>query len=323
MTKLSAIVIGSGWGAHSARELASDPRVELRAIVGRGSERTARLAEELCVPTSDDLERAIAEHRPSLAVLAIGEKAHYEAAASLLRGGAHLLCAHPVAPTAEQVLGIDAVARHEGRAVRTDYSFRLRPELRALMPSSERGALMRLSVEAPGRWLPIALDAAVAVAGPVTRVLTSSAYPPSLSARAERLPQAFPPAMLLEHACGVVTSIVTFPHAWPGAPVRASASFERGRVDARLPMCGARWLACARGGVVEERELVAPSSAPDDVSVHARAMRAVARAFVDSLLASSSPLASMDEEAHLRRVWSAIWRSARTGQTGSVPLDPS
>lgn len=323
MTKLSAIVIGSGWGGHSARELAVHPRVELRAIVGRGSVRSGRLATDLGVSASTDLEAAIAEHRPSIAVLAIGEKAHHRAALTLLESGAHLLCAHPVAPTAEEVLEIATLARRQGRTARTDYSFRLRPELQALMPSVDRGSAMRLSVEAPGRWLPIVIDAAVAVAGPVARVLGSGAYPPALAARAERLPQAFPPAILLEHAGGVVTSIATFPHAWPGAPVRVSASFERGRVDARLPMGGAQWLACVRGGGVEEREIVAPSAEPADVSVHALAMRAVTGAFVDTLDSSASPLATMEEEAHLRRVWAAVWRSARRGTPEELSSDPA
>lgn len=320
MTKLPAIVIGSGWGAHSARALAKDPRVELRAIVGRGSERTTTLAAELGVSVHPSVEEAVAAEAPAFAVLAIGERAHRDVATSLLRAGAHVLCAHPVAPMSEDVLAIAEVARREGRVARTDYSFRIRPELRALLPCEARGQSMRLAIEAPGRWLPIALDAAVAIAGPAASVFASSTYPEAIRARVERLPQAFPPAILIEHASGVVTSLVAFPHAWPAAPVRAAASFERGRAEAWLPCGGARWLACGRAGAVEERELVTASADLRDAAVHGRAMSALASAFVDCLLAGADALATLEEEAHLRGVWSAVWSSARRGARVDVPL---
>ncbi len=319
MTKLPAIVIGSGWGAHSARAFSRDGRVELRAIVGRGSERTRALANELSVALHRTIEEAIAAEAPALAVLAIGERAHRGPALALLRAGAHVLCAHPVAPTAEDVAAIAAAAHSEGRLARTDYSFRIRPELHALLPSPERGQPMRITIEAPGRWLPIAIDTAIAVAGPAAAVLASSTYPNAMQARAERLPQAFPPSILVEHASGVVTSIVAFPHAWLGAPVRVGASFEQGRVEALLPAGGARWLACRRGGVMDERDLVSASADPRDPAVHGRAMGELATAFVDAVLGRGDPLATMEDEAHLRRVWSAVWSSARRRERVEVP----
>lgn len=177
---------------------------------------------------------------------------------------------------------------------------------------------MRVAIEAPGRWLPITLDAAVHIAGPVARVIASSSYPDALRARAERTPQAFVPALLLEHRSGAVTSLVTLPHAWPGQPVRVVASFERGRVEASLPRGGARVLACRRGGALRDEELVAPSADPMDSTVHGRGMRDVARSFADAILGGPDDLATLEEEAHLRRLWTALWRAAREHEVVDV-----
>lgn len=322
MTKLRAIVVGSGWGAHAARAFAEHDNVELCGIVGRGSERTVRLAKLLDVPVYADLRAAVAEHRPALAVVAIHETAHREIALMLLESGAHLLCAHPVAPSADIVLEIVDCARRVGRLARTDYSFRIRPELHAIAGFDPGRAPMRLTIEAPGRWLPIALDTAVQVAGPVARVLATRRYPSELEARAERRPEAFPPSVVLEHRGGTVTAITPVPHAWPAAPVRVIASFERGRVEALLPRGGARALACRRAGVVRDEELVPPSADASDAGVHGRGMQELASAFVDSLLAGEDVLATLDDEAHLRIVWSALWRAAKVGGAVEVVAGP-
>lgn len=317
MTVLRAVVVGSGWGGHAARALAADPRVTLCSIVGRGSERTHALAQALDVGVDATLDIALAAHAPAVVVLAIGERAHEALAVRALDAGAHVLCAHPVAPDGLAVLRIARAARCSGRLARTDYTFRLRPELAALRASAGRGALMRVSIEAPGRWLPIALDTAVALAGPVARLVANAALPPSLADRFAKTPQAFPPAVQMEHRSGGVTSIVAFPHSWPGAPVRVRTSWERGSVEALLPSGGARSLACARDGAVQEIELVARSRPLEEADEHGRAMQAVAGAFIDTLSGAPDLLATLEEEAHLRAIWSALWRSSRA----SVPVE--
>lgn len=311
MSKLRAVVVGSGWGAHAAQALAEDERVELCSIVGRGSERTQALGRTLGVGLDATLETAIKGHAPEIVVLAVGERTHEALSIRALESGAHVLCAHPVAPDAQAVSRIARAARAHGRVARTDYTFRLRPELGALCEGLERGALMRISIEAPGRWLPIALDAAVTVAGPVASLVANAACPASLAGRVSKSPQAFPPAVQLEHRSGALSSIVAFPHSWPGAPVRIRGSWEKVSIEALLPSGGARSLACGRGGTITELELVARSSPATESLEHGRAMGALTHAFVDTVAGGSDLLATLDEEAHLRAIWSAVWRSSR------------
>lgn len=319
MTKLSAIVVGSGWGAHSARGLAADDRVHLAALVGRGSDRTVALSRELGAPVEPTLDDALRTHAPEIVVLAVGERAHEELATRALGAGCHVLCAHPVAPDAAAVRRIADAARAARRLAVTDYTFRLRPELDALRDASGRGALMRVAIDAPGRWLPIVLDTAVRVAGPVARLTADRTYPPSLADRFARAPEAFPPAVQLEHASGAVTSVVTFPHSWPAAPVHVRTSWERARVEALLPVGGARSLALGRSGAIDERELVAPTGSLSDASSHAGAMQSTARAFVDEIVGGPGRLASLEEEAHLRAVWGTLWRASRERVAFDVP----
>lgn len=321
MSRVSAVVVGSGWGSHAARVLARDPRVELRAIVGRGSPRSRALAGALGVELVPTLDEALTRHRPTLVVLAVGERLHEGLAIEALTHGANVLCAHPVAPDAAAVMRIAEVAESHGRLARTDYTFRVRPELHALAAREGRGELLRVSIDAPGRWLPIVLDTAVAIAGPVAGVLVSASVPPALEARRRATPAAFPPALLLEHRAGAVTSFAAFPHARPGAPVEVRTSWERAQVRAALPSSGATLLALRRGGVLEERVLVPSTS---DASAPARieeAMQDVAGAFVGAVLGEADGLATLGEEAHLREVWSAIWRAVET-RVSRVPVAP-
>lgn len=313
MSGLRAIVVGSGWGAHSARGLALDSRVDLRAIVGRGSERSRVLAGALGVELISTLDQALARHRPTLVVLAIGERHHLPLALRALESGAHLLCAHPVVPDAPSVRRIAELAERHGRLARTDYTFRVRPELHALTARDGRGELLRIAIDAPGRWLPIVLDTAVAIAGPVARVVVSASVPSALEARRRAAPAAFPPALLLEHGSGAVSSFASFPHARPGAPVEVRTSWERAHVRAALPSAGATLFALRRGGTVEDRVLVPNTSEAGGPAPIAEAMQDVARAFVGATLGEGDVLATLHEEAHLRDVWSAIWEAVRSG----------
>jgi predicted dehydrogenase len=321
MTRRRAIVVGSGWGAHSARALARDPRTELVGIVGRGSTRSQQLADALGVEIAPTLAIALGRFEPDIVVLAVGERAHEPLAIEALERGADLLCAHPVAPSAAAVVRIADAARLQGRIARTDYTFRLRPELHALVDRQGRGELLRVSIDAPGRWLPIALDVAVMLAGRVSHVVAMSVVPVALAARAAATPAAFPPSLMLQHASGVVTSFVPFPHAPPGAPVRVRASWERAQTQANLPSSGATSLALRRGGVIERRILVEPTSNGAVPAAIGDAMQDLVASFVSAVHGQPDALATLDDEAHLRAVWAAVWSSARTGGVVEVEGD--
>ena len=302
----SAAVFGSGWGAHAARALARHPEVALQCLVGRGSARTRALADELDVPVRAELDGDV-----DLAVVAVSERVHLELIEPLLARGIHVLVTHPVCPRAEEVAHLEKVAADADAVVRTDYTFRSRPELDALGPTADRGALLRVSIESPGRWLPIALDVAVCLAGPVHIVHANPAYPRAVAERARRAPHVFVPTAVLTHRTGTATTIVPVPHAPPAEPVRVCASYERGRVTAALPRGGAAWLALRAEGQVDARSLVDASADPLDATVHARGMEELVRRFVDTLDDGATALTSLAEEEHLRRVWAALWSATR------------
>lgn len=312
----SAAVFGSGWGAHAARALARHPGVELRCLVGQGSARTEALARELTVPVRVELDMEV-----DLAVVAASERVHLDIVEPLLARGIHVLVTHPVCPRAEEVARLAEAAERSHAVVRTDYTFRSRPELAALRPAPDRGALLRLSIEAPGRWLPIALDVAVFLAGPVHIVHANPAYPAAVAARARRAPHVFVPSAILTHRTGIVTTVVPVPHAPPAEPVRVCASYERGRVTATLPRGGADWLGLRGAGQLDTRPLVDASADPLDAGVHARGMEELVSRFVDTLEQGAKALTSLAEEEHLRRVWIALWRATgdRSGADVSEP----
>lgn len=318
MRKLVGIVVGSGWGAHAARALTMDGRAELRALVSRGSPRSRLLAGALGVELAVSLDDALRRHRPDVVVLAAGEHQHEALALQAIEHGAHVLCAHPVAPGAKAVARIARAAEQAERIARTDYTFRVRPELHALASPAGRGQLLRVAIDAPGRWLPIALDVAVVLAGPVARVLVSARVPEALASRARSAPAAFPPALLLEHEAGVVTSFAAFPHARPGVPVDVRTSWERAQVRAALPAAGATLVALQRGGGVEERELVSPGAEAARAIRIEEAMEEVTRSFVGAVLGEPDTLATLRDEEHLRAVWAAIWRAVATGASSAL-----
>jgi predicted dehydrogenase len=308
MTTRRAIVVGSGWGAHAARALVAHPHVQLRGIVGRGSPRTIALAAELGARHFSELREAIAACNPELAVVAAGESLNAALTRILIEAGADVLCAHPVAPDAPSVRQLDRKARELRRVVCVDYSFRARPELEALRSTDRLGAMMRIAIVAPGRWLPITLDVATVLGGRVVRVLASRNYPSGISERAARSPGLFSPAILLEHASGTVSTLTSSPHADPYAPVDVVLGLEHGRATASLPAGGAELLQCRRGGVVHRERLVAPSTFASPLKAHGSCMQALVHRFVER---PDAMLCTLEEEGHLREVWAACWRSAR------------
>lgn len=311
--RLRALVIGSGWGAHAARALAADPRVELRGIVGRGSPRTAGLAGELGVPALRDVTSSLAETRPQLVAIAVHERQNEVLIRACLGAGAHVLCAHPVVPSAEVALALASAARERGLVVATDYTLRLTgPFTTARKVTAKVGGPMRIDIQSPGRVIVIGVDLAIALAGPVARVFASRVYPAGLAARIASGPRAFPPSALLEHAAGCVTSLTPVPHAIHTAVHRVTASCEGGRVDFALPCGGARLVIYRGRGAYLDEELVLPETR-DPEAAFGQPMRELVHRFVAAVLGEAPVHASLDEEAEVRRTWAAFTESSRTG----------
>jgi predicted dehydrogenase len=284
----------------------------MRGVVARGSKRSFDLAGALGVPLFDQLAEAIQETSPNLAVVAVSDRANPALAIELLQSGAHVLCAHPVAPTAEDVLTVARVARQRNLLVSTDYSLRTTEAFRlGQLAVAELGRLLRIEITYPGRFLPIVLDLALTLGGQVDAVSAFGRYPEELRARREAAPAAFPPTTILEHVQGAVTALTPSPHAAPAAAVRITTSSTGGRVEIALPAGGARRLRCRPGGLAEEVEIAPAYAVTDPGAAFADAMYALANAFVDAIVKGQGPPCPLESEANLRRVWAAIPRAAR------------
>lgn len=311
--RLNALVVGSGWARHAAQAFGARADVRVRGVVGRGSARSFALARALGVPLFATLDEAIAETRPDLAVVAVGDDVNHVLASDLLRAGAHVLCAHPVAPHAADVEALASLARKQRLVVSTDYSFRTTPALdaaRAALP--KLGQLLRTEITFPGRFLPIALDVAAGLAGSVETVSAFGRYPDELEARRNATPAAFPPTVILEHVAGSVTALTPCPHANPATAIRATTSSTHGRLEVELPCGGLRRVRVRAHGKVEDVSLVDPVEHAEPSIAFGSAMRALADAFVDAVVTGSEPPCPLEDEVVVREVWDAIPLSMRT-----------
>lgn len=318
--KLRGLAVGSGWGGHAARVFASDSRVQLAGIVGRGSARTTALAEQLGVPAFTDLTAAIDAIRPDITSVAAHESSNHALVKELLESGSHVLCSHPVAPTAEEVLELDALARARSLIVATDYSLRLCPAYEAAKAElRDCGAILRMTAETPGRTFVIGLDLVTDLAGPVDKVFASARYPPALRERRAQSPKAFAPTVTLEHASGSVTTIVPIPHAHPSSSYQLTVSTERATIRAALPAGRAMRFQYLGKGNFREAELAAADNAVAPAEAFGRPMRKLVLSFLESATSGVAVHAPFSREAHIRAVWQALGRSAT--ERCLVPVD--
>jgi hypothetical protein len=309
--RLRAIVIGSGWGRNAARTFGTDDRVTIVGIVGRGSERTQALANDLGVPVFPSIEDALAAVSPHIAVLAVDEQHNERYARLLVAAGCHVLCAHPVASSARAVRELAALARTH-QVVATDYSLRACAEHRAAMEAlANSGALLRVGIEFPGRGLPMAVDLATSFAGPAARVFATRAYPEALSGRVKSTPEAFAPTVVIEHESGTVSQLLPIPHARANEAYRALLSTEAARIDVRLPAGGATRLVSLGEGRTRESSLVSPTMTTDPTAGYRDAISSIVRNFVDAVVDGSDLISPLEVEVVVRDVWAAISASLR------------
>ncbi|MFO0739607.1 MAG: Gfo/Idh/MocA family oxidoreductase [Labilithrix sp.] len=311
---MNALVVGSGWARMTGEVFAARDGVRVAGVVARGSPRSFALARELGAPLFTSLAEAIAETRPTLAVVAVGDADNPLLSRDLLEAGSHVLCAHPVARTPEQVADLAHLARERRLIAATDYSMRLTPPfLAALGQLAGLGDLLRVDITFPGRFLPIALDLAMGVAGSVDALSAFGQYPAPLAVPRSATPSAYSPTIVLEHSRGVVTALTPTPHATPSSAIRITTSSTRGRLDIGLPAGGARRvrMVSTRAGY-EEEVLLDPEVCDDARQLYRTAMQRVADAFVDAATRGGPPPCPLETEVEVRRLWRAIPVALRT-----------
>lgn len=303
------VLVGSGWAHHAADGLRGDPHARISALVARGSARSHALASRLGVPlfcSVDELPTPVASRA---AVVAVDERTNPSIVRSLLERDYDVLCAHPVAPTADGVRDLFHLAERRRCIVGTDYTLVLaRPALIARAAIVDVGPLIRVVIEHPGRLLPMALHLALCFAGPITRVCASRVLPDSLREPARRTPGAFPPSLMLEHASGVVSSLVGVPHAATSSAFRCTLSGVRARVDVALPSGGVSIVRADPRRGAREESLLDGTEAPEPFGA---LMQTMVRDFLAAAQSRSAPPCSLLDEVQVRAVWNAIPTSLR------------
>ena len=308
---MRALVVGSGWGRHAALALKNDPRADLLGIVGRGSARTKALAEVCGVAAFTDLEAALQQIAPRIAVVSVHESASPAIVRRLLEADCHVLCSHPVAHEPSTVTALSALAAKKQLRVGTDYTMRLSGAFKRLLTFVDpTRPPLRINMLCPGRAMVIAVDMAVALAGPVGRVMASAPYPSAFSSRAAAAPTSFPPSVMLEHTSGCVTSLVPMPHMDPARAHHVSVSTEDGRYDLQLPAGTLDVLRNLGKGRSSTERLVDLDRAAPSAELFARAMVGLVEHFV-SAVRDGHAHPSFEEEIHVRSVWLALWKAAR------------
>ncbi len=303
------LVVGSGWAGHAARALASGKR--LAGLVSRGSPRSLELARELAAPHFDDVANAVASTSARRAIVAAGETRHVEVMRPLVARGLDVLCAHPVAPSAEEVAELSALGQAHGVRLLTDYTMRRTPEIEALVAAlPDDGPLLRLHVQSPGRWLPIALDLALLVGGSVRELESARTWPQAIAEQVRSSRAAFPPSLLLAHEAGVVTTWTPVTHMPIERPVRLVASMARAAWTLDLPDGGATRVAIDRAGG-QESVRATPTTARGSAPI----LNAWVRVALAFAAGDYRGLATLDEEVERRRLWARIWRAPSVGAT--------
>ena len=96
--QLRVAVVGTGewWGREHARVFDERADVDLCAIVGRSTEKTARRAREFDTTPYTDLERMLATESPDLVSLCLPNEEHFDTTLAVIEAGYPLLVEKPL-----------------------------------------------------------------------------------------------------------------------------------------------------------------------------------------------------------------------------------
>ena len=130
MTKLTALVIGSGFAGKGHTEALRYHGVEVVGMVSRTRETVDAVAKELNIPySSTDWEQALIDLQPSIVAVGTPGGAHYDVVMKAIDHGAHIYCDKPLAETAEKARALYEHAKSAG--VKTAYAASYRYETNA------------------------------------------------------------------------------------------------------------------------------------------------------------------------------------------------
>ncbi len=159
--KIAVSLIGVGPGAlphgKSLLDLEAEGRVEIRAVVGRGAEKTKAFAASFpTLPVGTDLDAAIADPATEAVMLVTPPNSHLEIARRCFSAGKHVLLDKPIDITLGRSEALVAAGRAAGRKLGINLQFRFRAaslRLDELIRTEALGRIEAASMTVPW-WRP-------------------------------------------------------------------------------------------------------------------------------------------------------------------------
>lgn len=141
MINIAQIGVGY-WGPNLLRNLATNPRCKVAAVVDLSEERRAFVRSLYPdVATGADVEAVLADPTIEAVVVATPAATHFDLVTRALRAGKHVLVEKPMASSVAEVEGIAAEADKAGRIAMVGHTFLFNPAVRYLKSLIERGEL--------------------------------------------------------------------------------------------------------------------------------------------------------------------------------------
>jgi len=143
MPRIPIAVVGTGFGARiQVPALIASGRFDVVALVGRGAERTERLAKRLGVPHGfASFDEALGLSELAAVSIATPPATHAEYAIAAAHAGLHVLCEKPMARTLAEADAMRSAALAAGVVGLIDHEFRFDPARAMLGRLVRRGEL--------------------------------------------------------------------------------------------------------------------------------------------------------------------------------------
>ena len=143
--RLSAGVVGAGWGRRYLRSLANHPDVDVVAVCAAHESSARRLALAHSVPRwHTDYARMLETENLDVVVIATPNDLHFPIAMLALEHGAHVVCEKPLALDVAQAEAMVAAARRLDRTTIVPFTWWFFPGVLALRELIDAGALGEL-----------------------------------------------------------------------------------------------------------------------------------------------------------------------------------
>ena len=142
MRKLRCGVIGLGAGSGHIRGYRTHAAAELVAIADTDAERLESVGEEYAVPRRyASAKEMLRKEDLDVVSVATPNRFHKPLTIAALRAGCHVLCEKPMAMNAAEARAMTAAAKKARRRIAINFSYRFKPESRALKSQVDSGVL--------------------------------------------------------------------------------------------------------------------------------------------------------------------------------------